>query len=381
MPSRTGWALLTVGVTALLAGRLLSAGEITLVGVALTVLVAAALVRAVASNHDLHVRRDIVPPRVHAGDASHVEFTVHNAGRRRTPVLQLVDHLGTRPTTALGLSALRSGEGRSAGYRLSTDRRGLIEVGPLEAVDEDPFGLTRTSWEVAGTTSVRVLPRIEHLDDVADPGIGGEATGSALKIGSGGDFHALRPYVPGDDLRLVDWGATARRDEPLIRQFAEPARGRCLVVADLRTARTGEGSFEQLVSAAASVAVHAGHGPVEVGLATSGDVDISWLSGRTGRDALLDRLSVVEPGDQPTEPVIEKISLERSRGTRVLVLTRRGAAAPDSLVGLGEIDGVSVVLFHGTEAASGGAAVTPLAPGAGFAAAWNGFSRSPLVRS
>jgi uncharacterized protein (DUF58 family) len=39
--------------------------------------------------------------------------------------------------------------------------------------------------------------------------------------GMGLDLHGLRPYVEGDDARHIDWNATARLDEPQIREFIE----------------------------------------------------------------------------------------------------------------------------------------------------------------
>jgi uncharacterized protein (DUF58 family) len=39
--------------------------------------------------------------------------------------------------------------------------------------------------------------------------------------GSGLDLHGLRPYVEGDEARHIDWNATARLDEPQIREFNE----------------------------------------------------------------------------------------------------------------------------------------------------------------
>jgi uncharacterized protein (DUF58 family) len=39
--------------------------------------------------------------------------------------------------------------------------------------------------------------------------------------GSGLDFAGLRPYVEQDDARHIDWNATARLDEPQVRQFTE----------------------------------------------------------------------------------------------------------------------------------------------------------------
>jgi uncharacterized protein (DUF58 family) len=39
--------------------------------------------------------------------------------------------------------------------------------------------------------------------------------------GSGLDFTDLREYVPGDDLRHIEWNVTARLDEPYVREFVE----------------------------------------------------------------------------------------------------------------------------------------------------------------
>ena len=39
--------------------------------------------------------------------------------------------------------------------------------------------------------------------------------------GRGLDLHGLRPYAEGDDARHIDWNATARLDEPQIREFIE----------------------------------------------------------------------------------------------------------------------------------------------------------------
>jgi len=40
--------------------------------------------------------------------------------------------------------------------------------------------------------------------------------------GRGLNFEELRRYVPGDDIRDVDWKATARAGEPSVRVFSEP---------------------------------------------------------------------------------------------------------------------------------------------------------------
>jgi uncharacterized protein (DUF58 family) len=40
-------------------------------------------------------------------------------------------------------------------------------------------------------------------------------------VGNGIDLAGLRPYVPGDDVRYIDWNVTARLDEPWVRDYHE----------------------------------------------------------------------------------------------------------------------------------------------------------------
>jgi uncharacterized protein (DUF58 family) len=39
--------------------------------------------------------------------------------------------------------------------------------------------------------------------------------------GTGLEFAEVRPYLPGDDVRSIDWNVTARTGEPHIKTFAE----------------------------------------------------------------------------------------------------------------------------------------------------------------
>ena len=39
--------------------------------------------------------------------------------------------------------------------------------------------------------------------------------------GRGIDFHDLREYTHGDDVRSIDWNTTARTAEPYVKQFIE----------------------------------------------------------------------------------------------------------------------------------------------------------------
>lgn len=60
--------------------------------------------------------------------------------------------------------------------------------------------------------------------------IDGEYTSRAR--GRGFDFDDLRDYLPGDPVRDIDWKATARRGEPLVRRHLTTLQRSLIVIAD-----------------------------------------------------------------------------------------------------------------------------------------------------
>lgn len=53
--------------------------------------------------------------------------------------------------------------------------------------------------------------------------------------GRGIDLDDLRDYQPGDSVRDIDWKATARRGEPLVRRYQSPRQRSLVVIADTGT--------------------------------------------------------------------------------------------------------------------------------------------------
>ncbi|MBT4594891.1 DUF58 domain-containing protein [bacterium] len=59
---------------------------------------------------------------------------------------------------------------------------------------------------------------------------------SAFK-GSGLEFDQLREYTPGDDIRIIDWNATAKMNKPMVKQFVQE-RDRTVIFA-IDTSKSG----------------------------------------------------------------------------------------------------------------------------------------------
>jgi uncharacterized protein (DUF58 family) len=61
----------------------------------------------------------------------------------------------------------------------------------------------------------------------------GEGTFRTLFHGRGIEFASLREYVPGDDIRQIDWNTTARRGTPYVKTFLEERDLSVVLVIDL----------------------------------------------------------------------------------------------------------------------------------------------------
>src|SRR5690625_7423138 len=66
-----------------------------------------------------------------------------------------------------------------------------------------------------------------------------DVTASVQVHGQGTEFDSVREYVVGDDVRSIDWRATARRSDVVVRTWRPERDRRILIVVD--TGRTAAG--------------------------------------------------------------------------------------------------------------------------------------------
>jgi uncharacterized protein (DUF58 family) len=116
-------------------------------------------------------------------------------------------------------------------------------------------------------------------------------------LGEGTELAQVRPYVPGDDVRHIDWNVTARTGEPHVRvQLAERVLVTWLVLdtspsmqfgtADRRKADVAEG----VAIAVGHIATRRGN---RLGFVTFGDERDRWLPPRQGRLGLIGLLDAL----------------------------------------------------------------------------------------
>ena len=90
------------------------------------------------------------------------------------------------------------------------------------------------------------------------------------RAGSGLAFAELRPYEPGDEVRHLDWNASARQGRPFVRRFAEERALTVWLVVDvsasLRFGPDGASKADRAVQAAALLATAASRSGDQAGL-------------------------------------------------------------------------------------------------------------------
>ena len=308
MLTNRGWALTVGGLLLAIAGRLLGLIELYVLAAGCWALMAVALAFLALRPADVEARRTLTPSRVRAGDETRIELAVTNRGRSATPVIELRDPVDGGPKRArLLMAPLPAGATERAHYRIPTDRRGLVTVGPLEVRRFDSLTLAAKSAVVAPESELVVYPVFEELLPLphapGDDRRGGFRRATAMGA-TGDDFYALRPWVVGDDLRQVHWPSTARRDEVMVRQHDVPWQGRATVVLDIRARLHDDESLEQAVSAAAGILTASARGDAQVRLVTTDGADSGFGSGPAHLEALLERLALAEggEGDLPALP-------------------------------------------------------------------------------
>lgn len=181
-----------------------------------------------------------IPARTRLGETVTSELYLANPGRR---TLRGVVRDAWQPSAGPAVTRTRvripAGERRRIAVPLTPFRRGERRVELVTVRSFGPLRLWARQATLKSHGHIRVLPpfharkhlpsrlaRLRELDGAT----------SVMVRGQGTEFDSLREYVRGDDVRSIDWRATARRRDVVVRTW-RPERDRRVVIV-LDTGRT-----------------------------------------------------------------------------------------------------------------------------------------------
>lgn len=192
-------------------------------------------------------------------------------------------------------------------------RRGVATLGEVRLIVRGPLGLVERGARLAGEQQVAIHPALVGLrrtlalaasERWADLGVR-----RVRRAGARTEFESLREYVPGDDVRQVDWKAFARRGEPIVREFQEERGQELVLVVDCgrrMIATTSQGELrgwtklDHALDAALQLAAVALQRGDRVGVLAFDAGTRAWVAPRRGARQL-ERLSEAVFALQPSE--------------------------------------------------------------------------------
>jgi uncharacterized protein (DUF58 family) len=209
--------------------------------------------------------------------------------------------------------------GRERGGAFAVDTGGPLGLGVRRARLELP-------WDTVvypPLVSVRLRASVSQAQRRREQGIT-----PVRQLGEGRLFESLREWVAGDDLRHIDWKATAKRGKVITREYEAERRQQVLLVLDtgrLLTAEIGGLSrLDYVVRAALELAYTAVQHDDNVGVMAFADGVQHFVApqrGRLGLKRVLDVLAVLEPTlVEPDYPGAFRYLAARNRKRALTVL-------------------------------------------------------------
>lgn len=197
-------------------------------------------------------------------------------------------------------------------------RRGIYPVNGFVVHTRFPFGFIEQRRRLEADGEIVVYPEPRPLEEFrrALPLLQGRVEGRAK--GSGSDLYAIRRYLSSDHRRHIDWKATAKTTQLMVREFTRDDDWRVTILFDAHAekelASTPEFAekFERGVTLAASLISHFVREGAETRLITSGN-DSGFGLGRAHSYKMFYQLAQLAPATDADEIVLPPHSDDQFR--------------------------------------------------------------------
>ncbi|MDF2693802.1 MAG: hypothetical protein K0S65_2185 [Labilithrix sp.] len=196
-------------------------------------------------------------------------------------------------------------------YEITPTRRGKRRLGGVTVRYALPLGLLQRQERIELPEDVDVYPDVHAaraLEMLRRQGREDARVGSLRVRGGDTEFERLRPYQRGDEMKHVDWRASARRDDLVARQYQAESNQNVVFALDVGRGMRGESggltSVDHALAAALLTADVALRGGDRAGLLTFDDRPRSFLrpsGGRSGGRKLTRAVYALDAGLAATD--------------------------------------------------------------------------------
>lgn len=172
------------------------------------------------------IAKRFIPERLSNGDQNTIEIALENRYGFEVKV-SLIDEIPFQfqKRDFQIDTQLASNTTQNLQYTLRPTQRGEYLFGALNVFVSSPLGLLQRRFQFEKDKMVAVYPSFLQMREYELMAISNRLTDMGIKkirrIGHTQEFEQIRSYVQGDDIRTINWQATARRNELMVNSYQD----------------------------------------------------------------------------------------------------------------------------------------------------------------
>jgi uncharacterized protein (DUF58 family) len=223
-------------------------------------------------------------------------------------------------------------------YTIFPNHRGEYAWGDIQIRQLGPWGLAWHNWKIPASVKVKVYPDLIGLRSLSIR-LTLQSSGAMRQMrqqGMGTEFAELRNYRVGDDLRFIDWKATARRvgangnNTPLVRVLEPEQEQTLLILLDRGRLMTqqvqGLQRFDWGLNATLALALAGLNRGDRVGVGVFDHKIHTWIPPERGQihlNKLIDRLTPIQPVLLESDYIgaVTHVVQQQTRRSLVVIIT------------------------------------------------------------
>lgn len=191
----------------------------------------------------------ILPEKLSNGDENPIKVDIKNNYRFKIQT-KIIDEIPFQFQKRDFLIQKEIDPGRNAyfQYILEPKERGEYNFGSLNVYAASPIGFVSKRFRFQKDANLAAYPSFIHLRKYELMALQSEFLLGGIKkirkLGHTMEFEQIKDYVPGDDIRTINWKATSKTNRLMVNQFQDEKSQRIFMLLD--TGRTMKMPFKEL---------------------------------------------------------------------------------------------------------------------------------------
>lgn len=173
----------------------------------------------------MHATR-FTPDKLSNGDNNDIRIFIENHYGFQTAlkVIDEVPHQFQLRNTHFDIK-LAPHESHATNYRLRPTKRGSYSFGVINLFAKSPIGFLSRRFQSGAAVDIPVYPSYLQMRQYELMAISNKLTEYGIKkirrIGNNMEFEQIKDYVQGDDIRTINWKATARKHQLMVNNYQD----------------------------------------------------------------------------------------------------------------------------------------------------------------